>query len=94
MQAFYEPFEVIYIHAFMGSYVGLSLAVLRFAWEPSERELHHFGYVQGPLDSKRKGLSSSPPFKSLVEVQHIDPGSNTCFIYTVRDAKCVMTKIS
>lgn len=32
MQAIYEPFEVIYIQAFMVSYVRLSLAVLGFAY--------------------------------------------------------------
>lgn len=31
MRAIYEPFEVIYIQAFMVSYVRLSLAVLSFA---------------------------------------------------------------
>ena len=58
MQAIYEPFEVIYIQAFMVSYVGLFLAVLSLAWETSKRELHHFGNMQGPLmkDFQGKGI--------------------------------------
>lgn len=49
MQVIFEPFEVIYIQAFMVSYVRLSLAGLSFALETTERELHHFGNMQGPL---------------------------------------------
>ena len=49
MRAIYEPFEVIYIQAFVVSHVGLSLTVLRLALEISKRELHHFGNMQGSL---------------------------------------------
>lgn len=97
MQAICEPFQVIYIQAFMVSYVELALATLTFYAGDHWKGITSFWKYARTSDEGFPRERDYPLMLHLNQVRHTDPGPNThissCFIHTkcqICDEECIL----